>query len=106
MAKGGDEVIRETGWRSVGVSNGDDLRGRWKSKRKCPVAGSPELTGPLLSRPCLPRGKVSGEIVAALLAYFGGIQMHSFLGYPIRSVLGLPLTIIMAGRLYKRVQSD
>src|SRR6185437_1950960 len=37
--------------------------------------------------------KLSGEIFAALLAYFGGIQIHDFLWYAIPSYVGLPLTI-------------
>ena len=37
--------------------------------------------------------KLLGEIVAALLAYLGGIQIHGFLWSAIPSYVGLPLTI-------------
>lgn len=44
---------------------------------------------------CLqPWVKLGGETLAALLAYFGGIQIHSIASYSIDSSLGLPLTII------------
>jgi UDP-GlcNAc:undecaprenyl-phosphate/decaprenyl-phosphate GlcNAc-1-phosphate transferase len=38
--------------------------------------------------------KVLGETLAALVAYFGGVQIHSIADYPIGSSLGLLLTII------------
>jgi UDP-GlcNAc:undecaprenyl-phosphate GlcNAc-1-phosphate transferase len=38
--------------------------------------------------------KLLGETFAALLAYFGGVQIHNIAAYDIGSSLGLPLTII------------
>ncbi len=37
--------------------------------------------------------KLLGEIVAALLAYLGGIQIHDFLWHAIPTYVGLPLTV-------------
>jgi UDP-GlcNAc:undecaprenyl-phosphate/decaprenyl-phosphate GlcNAc-1-phosphate transferase len=43
---------------------------------------------------CLqPRVKLLGETLAGLLAYFGGVQIHEFLWYPVPSYVGLPLTV-------------
>jgi UDP-GlcNAc:undecaprenyl-phosphate/decaprenyl-phosphate GlcNAc-1-phosphate transferase len=40
-----------------------------------------------------PWAKLAAEILAALLAYAGGIQIHEFLWYPIPAYIGLLLTV-------------
>ena len=40
-----------------------------------------------------PRIKLFVEIIAGLFAYFGGVQIHEFLWYPVPAFVGLPLTI-------------
>jgi UDP-GlcNAc:undecaprenyl-phosphate/decaprenyl-phosphate GlcNAc-1-phosphate transferase len=53
------------------------------------------LVGLLDDLICLPPWvKLLGETFAGLLAYFGGVQIHEFLWYPVPSYVGLPLTVV------------
>lgn len=67
------------------------LPGKWWLLASLSVVFGTGLMDDLLQ--LLPLQKMAGQILAALLAWFGGIQIHLFHGYPLDLWISLPVTV-------------